>query len=57
MSKKVEFVVSDRKKIASRDKTLTRLIDILAKLTKDERYDSKELAKMYNVSVRTGVVT
>lgn len=35
------------------DKTLTRLIGILSKLSNNERYNSKELAEEYNVTVRT----
>jgi len=35
------------------DKTLTRLIGILSKLSNNERYDTKEFAIEYNVSVRT----
>ena len=35
------------------DKTLTRLIGILSKLSNNERYDTKEYACEYNVSVRT----
>jgi len=53
MPKKVEFVASNKPKLSSKDKTLTRLIDILAKLSRDERYDAKELAQEYGVSVRT----
>jgi predicted DNA-binding transcriptional regulator YafY len=37
----------------SYDKTLTRLIGILSKLSNDERYDTKEFASEYNVGVRT----
>ncbi len=35
------------------DKTLTRLIGILSKLSNDERYNTKEFAKEFNVGVRT----
>ncbi len=35
------------------DKTLTRLIGILSKLSNNERYDTKEFASEYNVGVRT----
>ncbi len=35
------------------DKILTRLIGILSKLSNDERYDTKEFAREYNVTVRT----
>jgi len=35
------------------DKTLTRLIGILSKLSNDERYNTKEFAQEYNVGVRT----
>ena len=53
MDKKVEFTASGKKKPASKDKTLTRLIDILAKLTNNDRYNAKELSEIYGVSVRT----
>lgn len=53
MNKKVEFTASSKKKSASKDKALARLIDILSKLTNDERYDAKELSLEYGVSVRT----
>jgi predicted DNA-binding transcriptional regulator YafY len=53
MPKTVSFVASNKSKIPSKDKTLTRLIDILAKLSNNERYDAKELAQEYSVSVRT----
>ena len=53
MKKNVNFTASTDKKIPTKDKTLTRLIDILSKLAKDERYDAKELSEEYGVGVRT----
>jgi len=54
MAKEVRFKTSDTKtKYTSKDKTLIRLIGILAKLSNNERYDARELANEYGVSIRT----
>jgi len=53
MQKEVKFKVSSDEKKLKKDKTLTRLIDILSKLAKDERYNARELSDEYGVSVRT----
>jgi len=46
-------MIKANENIISKDKALIRLIDILAKLSNNERYNAKELADEYGVSVRT----
>jgi len=53
MQRKVSFTASTEKKLSKRDTTLRRLIDILSKLSNDERYNAKEFAEEYGVSIRT----
>lgn len=53
MQKDIHFKTNNTKKESKHDKTIFRLINILKKISDDERPTTQELASEYKVSVRT----